>query len=152
MKFIDSISIKLFTKEQTEIEFTGGVIIKFPEKFRVKQNNGVAQIFDPKDKHFLLQFSVMTDQLNREFNIEDELIVIKKDNPNAEIQFTGKYKCICSATKNEDSKEIIYKWIIGYKTKLILVTLLIFNLKERDEIDKRIFLASEFLKGIEIKN
>lgn len=153
MGFLDSLLIKLFTKELTEIESKNGdVLIKFPGKYKVKKGKEIVQIFDPKDEHFLLQFSVLNDKTDNEFDIESEYLNEKKINPNAEIQSTGKYDCICSATRTEDNKEIIYNWKIGHLKKRILATLLINDLNDRKEIDKRVYLAGEFLKGIEIKN
>ena len=93
----------------------------------------------------------MNDEKGNEFDVNLELNNELKNNPNAEIQSTGKYDCVCSATKTKDMREIIYSWKIGYSTKRILATLLLSGLNNRTDINKRICLAEKFFNGIEIK-
>jgi hypothetical protein len=151
MGLLDSIFVKLFTKEMDElISANGEVRIRFPKKFRVKINKEVTQVFDPKDKHFLLQFSIMNAPPGQHFDADEELVLALAENPNAELQSTGRYNCVCSATSEKNRPEITYVWRIGHREKRILATLLISGLKERDQIDKRIYLAAEFLQGIQI--
>ncbi len=129
MNFLNTILIKYFTKELTEIASKNKeVLIQFPGKYSVRRGKKLIQIFNPRDKHFLLQFSIMNNRNGDIFNINSGLEMEKKKNPNAEIRSIGKYDCIYSKTRTKDNAELIYSWIIGHSTKLIISTLLIGNL------------------------
>lgn len=151
INFLDLIKIKLQTKKMSRLEsFSGEVIFEFPKKYRVRNEEETLQVFDLKDMHFLMNFSIYNTKTYWEDDFEKDFQDIKNENPNAEIQSTGKYDCICSASRTEKGNEIYYAWEIGYKTKRILATLIIFDLFDREEIDKRIFLAGDILAGITI--
>jgi len=153
MGLIDSIFIKLFTKEVDELELNKGeVSIKFPKKFRVFKKSGITHIFDPKDIHFLLQLSLHHIKPATHFKVNAELEIEQKINKNAEIQSIGKFKTIHSSFKDSDTNELIYQWKIGHLGKRVLVLLVIKELEDRIEIDKRVQLTNTFLSRLKINS
>ncbi|MBL4755188.1 MAG: hypothetical protein JKY52_16535 [Flavobacteriales bacterium] len=155
MNFFEKTYINLYAKSSDSIVSKDGHFeFRMPTGFRSRHSEGMYQIFKPNDKGFLFQWQgfVLPDEMQNQFDIDLELKNELNENPNAEIQTTGNYDCVCSATVTEDKKEIVYTWKIGEKNKRILVTLFLDGQQPQEVIDDQIYLVGQFMKELKIKH
>ena len=63
--FLSLLKFKLQTKRVLYLESsTREVVFEFPKKYRVRYDEDVFQVFDLKDEHFLLNFSIYTTEIS----------------------------------------------------------------------------------------
>ena len=107
MNLIEKIYFRLFTKS-SEIIITkdGNFEFKLPKGYRYTNTKGLYQIINPSNKSYLLQWQGLILNDDDIFNSSKELEFIHTTNPNALLQNTGNYDCICAATIYEDKNQI----------------------------------------------
>lgn len=154
MKVFDKIYFKLFTKTADLINSKNGhFTIILPKGLRFKREKNFYQIFDLLDSSFLFQISSFVEIDNNclEFNVEKELSIELKNNPNAIIYPIGKHNCICSATVTKDESLRTYTWKLGERNKRVLITFLIKNIK-KEKVNEKVEIALGLINNLTINH